>query len=101
VGVFSSWATVSFCGCFAGIRSTIGVCRPTPYGQHAPTDRFLTGDHDISAFNSQFPGAGLWLAPPGGLFGTGHRQSVELRYGHYVRGTGMVANSLTFPAKLE
>jgi hypothetical protein len=72
-----------------------------PYGQHALTDKYYTSDYDISGFNSQFLGTGIRLAPPGGLFGIGHWQSVELRYGHYVRSTGMVANSLTFLAKLK
>lgn len=72
-----------------------------PYGQHAPTDRYFTSDYDISGFTSQFLGTGVRLAPPGGVFGLGHWQSVELRYGHYVRSTGMVANSVTFLAKLK
>ena len=72
-----------------------------PYGQHAPTDRYYTSDYDISGFDSQFLGAGVRLAPPGGLLGIGHWQSVELRYGHYVRSTGMVANSLTLLAKFK
>ncbi|MDB5242672.1 MAG: hypothetical protein JWP57_3297 [Spirosoma sp.] len=71
------------------------------YGQHAPTDRYYTSDYDISGFNSQFVGAGLRLAPPGGVLGVGHWQSAELRYGHYVRTTGMVANSLTLLVKLK
>lgn len=72
-----------------------------PYGAHTLTQRYYTSDYDISGFNSQFLGTGIRLAPPGGLFGIGHWQSVELRYGHYVRTTGMVANSLTLLAKLK
>ncbi len=72
-----------------------------PYGQHSSTDKYYTSDYDISGFNSQFLGTGIRMAPPGGLFGIGHWQSVELRYGHYVRTTGMVANSLTLLAKLK
>ena len=71
------------------------------YGQHSLTERYYTSDYDISDFTSQFIGTGIRLAPPGGLFGIGHWQSVELRYGHYIRSTGMVANSLTFLAKLK
>lgn len=71
------------------------------YGQHALTERYYTSDYDISGFTSQFIGAGIRTAPPGGLFGISHWQSVELRYGHYVRSTGMVANSLTLLAKIK
>lgn len=72
-----------------------------PYGQHTLTERYYTSDYDISGFTSQFIGTGIRMAPPGGLFGLGHWQSVELRYGHYVRSTGMVANSITLLAKLK
>ena len=71
------------------------------HGQHRATDPFYTSDYDISGFSSQFVGAGVRMAPPGGLFGSGHWQSVELRYGHYTRTTGLVANSLTLLAKLK
>jgi hypothetical protein len=71
------------------------------YGQHSLTEKYYTSDYDISGFNSQFIGAGIRMAPPGGLFGTGHWQSVELRYGHYIRSTGMVANNITFLARIK
>ncbi|MVM37305.1 DUF3570 domain-containing protein [Spirosoma sp. HMF3257] len=71
------------------------------YGTHRTTEAYYTSDYDISSFNSQFIGTGIRMAPPGGLFGIGHWQSVELRFGHYVRSTGMVSNSLTFLAKLK
>ena len=72
-----------------------------PYGQHSLSEHYYTSDYDISGFTSQFIGSGLRLAPPGGVLGIGHWQSVELRYGHYLRSTGMVANSLTLLAKLK
>ena len=71
------------------------------YGQHAPTDKYYTSDYDISGFNSQFLGAGIRLAPPGGFLGLARWQSAELRYGHYTRTTGMVANSITLLAKFK
>lgn len=72
-----------------------------PYGEHQLTQKYYTSDYDISGFNSQYLGTGIRLAPPGGVLGIGHWQSLELRYGHYVRSTGMVANSLTLLAKLK
>lgn len=74
-----------------------------PYGGHTLTQRYYTSDYDISTFTSQFIGSGIRLAPPGGVLGVNHWQSVELRYGHYVRntGTGMVANSITLLAKIK
>lgn len=72
-----------------------------PYGEHQLTQKYYTSDYDISGFNSQFLGTGVRMAPPGGLLGIGHWQSLELRYGHYVRSTGMVANNVTLLAKLK
>lgn len=72
-----------------------------PYEQHKQTEKYYTSDYDISGFNSQFIGIGFRTAPPGGLFGIGHWQSVELRLGHYSRTTGMVANSVTLLAKIK
>ncbi|WP_080236742.1 DUF3570 domain-containing protein [Spirosoma rigui] len=71
------------------------------YGQHSLTERYFTSDYDISEFTSQFMGSGLRVAPPGGVLGIGHWQSAEVRFGHYVRSTGMVANSITLLAKLK
>ncbi len=72
-----------------------------PYGQHNLTEPYFTSDYDISGFNSQFLGSGFRVAPPGGVLGIGHWKSAELRYGHYIRSTGMVANSITLLAKLK
>lgn len=72
-----------------------------PYGKHSPTATYYTSDYDISGFKSHFVGAGVRLAPPGGLFGIKQWNAVELRYGHYIRSTGMVGNSVTLAMKLK
>ncbi|MFN8345991.1 MAG: DUF3570 domain-containing protein [Spirosomataceae bacterium] len=71
------------------------------YGKHSPTAKYYTSDYDISGFTSHFIGAGIRLAPPGGLFGIKHWNTIEVRYGHYLRTTGMVGNSLTLAMKLK
>jgi hypothetical protein len=71
------------------------------YGKHSPTATYYTSDYDISGFTSHFVGAGVRLAPPGGLFGIKHWNIIELRYGHYIRTTGMVGNSVTLAMKLK
>lgn len=72
-----------------------------PYGKHSPTATYYTSDYDISGFTSHFVGAGVRLAPPGGLFGIKQWNTVEFRYGHYIRSTGMVGNSVTLAMKLK
>ncbi|MCP1384954.1 DUF3570 domain-containing protein [Runella salmonicolor] len=71
------------------------------YGKHRPTEVYYTSDYDISGFTSHFVGTGIRVAPPGGLFGIKQWHSVELRYGHYLRSTGMVGNSVTLAMKLK
>ena len=72
-----------------------------PYGKHSKTAQYYTSDYDISGFTSHFMGAGIRLAPPGGLFGIKHWNTVELRYGHYLRTTGMIGHSVTLAMKLK
>lgn len=71
------------------------------YRKHSPTATYYTSDYDISGFTSHFIGAGIRLAPPGGLLGIKHWNTLELRYGHYLRSTGMVGNSVTLAMKLK
>ncbi|MEZ4903706.1 MAG: DUF3570 domain-containing protein [Spirosomataceae bacterium] len=71
------------------------------YGKHSPTATYYTSDYDISGFTSHFIGAGIRLAPPGGVLGIKHWNSIEFRYGHYLRTTGMVGNSLTLAVKFK
>ncbi len=71
------------------------------YGKHAPTADYYTSDYDISGFTSHFVGAGIRFVPPSGLFGIKQWNAVELRYGHYIRSTGMVGNSVTLAIKLK
>lgn len=71
------------------------------YGKNSPTEAHYTSDYDISGFTSHFVGTGIRLAPPGGLLGIKQWHSVEIRYGHYIRSTGMVGNSVTLAMKLK
>lgn len=72
-----------------------------PYAQHQATETYYTSDYDISGFTSHFVGMGLRFAPPGGMFGIKHWNTIEVRYGHYMRSTGMVGNSITLAMKLK
>jgi hypothetical protein len=51
--------------------------------------------------NTNFYGSGIRIAPVNGVLGMKHWSSVELRYGHYTRTTGMVANILTMHLKMK
>jgi hypothetical protein len=63
-----------------------------PYQVHTAANEFYTSNYDLSKFNSNFFGAGLRIAPPQGVFKLKHFNSLEVRYGHYQKTTGMNAN---------
>jgi hypothetical protein len=59
-----------------------------PYAVHSATETYYTSNYELSAFKSNFFGAGLRLAPPRGIFTNGLRV-LELRYGHYTQTTNL------------
>ena len=63
-----------------------------PYEVHKATETYYTSNYDLSSFNSHFMGAGFRWSPVKGVFGIAHLQSMELRYGHYNRSTGLRSN---------
>ena len=73
----------------------------TGFAQHDPALLYHTSDYDIGNITTQFIGTGLRMAPPGGVLGIHAWNALELRYGHYTRSTGLVANSLTLLVKVK
>lgn len=71
-----------------------------PDHAHSAADGFYTSNYDLSKFNSNFYGAGFRLAPPEGLFHIHQLNSLEMRYGHYQRTTGMKADIVSLNLKL-
>ena len=65
-----------------------------PYGTHTSQDQYYTSNYALSAFSSQFFGAGIRLSPPKGIFGS-HMNSLELRYGHYTQTTDLVSDVIS------
>lgn len=65
-----------------------------PYGAHTAQDQYYTSNYALSAFSSQFFGAGIRLSPPKGIFGT-HLSTLEIRYGHYTQTTDLVSDVLS------
>ena len=72
-----------------------------PINSHQLTESYYSSDFDISDFRSAFWGAGIRIAPPDGVLGIKHWNTAELRYGHYNRSNGMVANIITLSAKFK
>lgn len=71
------------------------------YQQHTAQDEYYTSNYDLSKFNSNFLGAGVRLAPPGGVLGIQRFNMIELRYGHYTKSIAMNANIITMNIKFK
>lgn len=71
------------------------------YKENNSASAYYSSDYDISGMNTNFYGSGVRFAPVNGVLGMKHWSSVELRYGHYTRTTGMVANIVTMALKMK
>lgn len=71
------------------------------YEKHTVADQYYTSNYDFSKFNSQFVGAGIHLTPSNGILGIKRLNTLELRYGHYFRTTGMNANIISLNLKFK
>jgi hypothetical protein len=71
-----------------------------PYKTHTLQDQYYTSNYALSAFSSHFFGAGLRLAPPGGIFRK-EFNSLEIRYGHYTQTTDLVSDVISLNLKFK
>jgi hypothetical protein len=72
-----------------------------PYGVHTAADTYYTSNYDLSGFNSNFFGAGFRVAPPEGIFKIQRLNSLEVRYGHYQKTTGMNSDIISLNLKFK
>lgn len=72
-----------------------------PYGMHTAAEKFYTSNYDLSAFSSNFVGAGVRVAPPRPVFGIKHLNMLELRYGHYTKNIQMNANIVSLNLRFK
>lgn len=80
---------------FYRFYSQIAVSSFALYKMHNKTDQFYTSNFDLSSFNSQFFGAGIHLTPTKGVLSIKRLNTLELRYGHYSKTTGMNAHIIS------
>lgn len=72
-----------------------------PYQEHSVQDGYYTSNYDLSSFNSNFLGAGFRIAPRRGVFGISRLNMFELRFGHYLKNTGLNANIISMNLKFR
>ncbi|HEY9048851.1 MAG TPA: DUF3570 domain-containing protein [Ohtaekwangia sp.] len=78
-----------------------GVKYFAAYQQHDLSETYFTSDYDLSTLTSNMTGAGIRYAPPGGVMSMKKFSSLEIRYGHYNRSTGLHADIITLYAKFK
>jgi len=88
---------------FYRFNTQSGIDYFAAYGKHTTNETYYTSDYDLSKLKSQLLGVGIRFAPPKGVLGMEHFNSLELRYSHYMRdaGTGLIGNSLTMAMKFK
>jgi hypothetical protein len=72
-----------------------------PYQEHTAADIYHTSNYDLSKFDSNFIGMGMKLTPMNGVFGVKSLNTLEIRYGHYSRTTGLNANIVSLNLKYK
>lgn len=72
-----------------------------PYMQHQSAENNYTSDYDLSAFHSNFFGAGFRLASPKGVFNINRLNMAEIRFGHYIRSNGLNSNQISLNLKFK
>jgi len=71
-----------------------------PYMQHKLGDEYYTSNYAYSAFNSNYFGVNLRIAPPNGLFKS-KLSALEIRYGHYTQTTDLLSDVISFDFKFK
>jgi hypothetical protein len=71
------------------------------FGMHKPADEFYTSDYDLSAFQSHFFGTGIRFMPEKGVFKIRQFTMLEIRYGHYIRNTGLHSDIISLNARFK
>jgi hypothetical protein len=69
------------------------------YEKHTLADQYYTSNYALSAFTSQFFGAGVRIAPPKGILKG--LNSLEIRYGHYSQTTDLTSNIISLNLKFK
>lgn len=71
------------------------------FEEHTAASEFYTSNYDLSTFTSHFVGAGIKFSPLKGVLGIKHLNTLELRYGHYIRSTELTSNIISVNLKYK
>ncbi|QHL86042.1 DUF3570 domain-containing protein [Nibribacter ruber] len=72
-----------------------------PYRAHTAQEEFYTSDYDLSEFVSHLFGVNLRYNSAAGILGISKLNTLELRYDHYNRDTGLVADAVSLAVTLK
>ncbi len=71
------------------------------YKEHNPSTSLFTSDFDLSGFTSNYLGAGFRWVPENGVFNFHKWNSLDFRYGHYLRSDGLQSDMITLALKFR
>jgi hypothetical protein len=71
-----------------------------PYMKHSENEQYYTSNYALAAFQSNFFGLGIRLAPPNGILFK-DLSALEIRYGHYTQTTDLVSNIVSLNLKFK
>lgn len=72
-----------------------------PFQSHLPTEQFFSSDFDLSSLHSHSEGMSFRIVSPTGVLGIKKLNTLEIRYGHYNRSTGLTSNIISLQAKFK
>lgn len=72
-----------------------------PYGQHTVSNEFYSSDFDLSKLTSHSEGIGFRAVSPDGILGIKRLNTLEIRFDHYNRSTGLISNIVSLHAKFK
>jgi hypothetical protein len=72
-----------------------------PYKEHTAQQEFYTSDYDLSGFASHLFGLNLRYNSADGILGVSKLNTLELRYDHYNRDTGLVADAIALAVTIK
>ncbi|GAA4296023.1 DUF3570 domain-containing protein [Nibribacter koreensis] len=72
-----------------------------PYKEHSALNEFYTSDYDLSKFVSHLFGLNLRYNSADGILGIHKLNTLEMRYDHYNRDTGLVADAVALAVTIK
>lgn len=72
-----------------------------PFQSHTASEEYYTSNYDLAKFNSNFFGVGIKFTPIKGISGKPYFNTLELRYGHYIKNVQLNSDVISLNLKFK